>query len=76
MQSGKKITININEEDNMSEVRSCKTETQKFIQSQSLFTHVLSNIVGCLYSKASEEQIIMAEKDLKNAIILDSGSSN
>ena len=37
-------------EDNMPEISSWTKVTQKFIQSQSLFTHFLSNIVGGLYS--------------------------
>ena len=59
----------------MSVVISWTTETQNFFQEQSLFTHVLSNIVGDLGSKSNEEQGSMAEEDPKNNIILDSGSS-
>ena len=39
------------------------------------FTHMLSNILGYLYSKSNEEQNSVEEEDLKNNIILDSGSS-
>ena len=44
------------EEDNMSAVRSCTKGSHFFIQSQSIFTHVLSNIVWDSYRKSSEEQ--------------------
>ena len=59
----------------MSAVRSCTTVTHKFIQAQGIFTHGLSDIVGCLDSKENEEQNIMAEEDLRNNIVIDSGYS-
>ena len=49
------------EEENISAVSSWTAVTQGFIQEQSLFMHVLSNIVGYLYNKVNEEQNIMAE---------------
>ena len=45
------------------------------MQSQSLFAHLLSNIVGVLYRKVSKEQKSMSEEYLKNTIILDIVSS-
>ena len=59
----------------MSAVVSWKTGTHNIIQVKSLFTHVLSNIYGYSYIKANEEKVSMAEEDLNNDIILDSGSS-
>ena len=49
--------------------------TQKFIKAQIIFTYVFSNVVGYLDRKSSEGQKSMAEEDLKNNIILHSGSS-
>ena len=46
-----------------------------FKSGKSIFTHVLSRIVGDSYRKVNEEQDSMAEEYLKNNIILDSGSS-
>ena len=48
-------------EDGISTVRSWTSGTQNVIQSQSLFTHVLSNIVGDLDSKSSKGQDGMVE---------------
>ena len=59
----------------MSAVVSWKTGTHNIIQVKSLFTHVLSNIYGYSYIKANEEKVSMAEEDLNNDIILDSGFS-
>ena len=49
------------EEENMSVVSLWTAVTHNFIQAQSLFTQVLSNIVGDLDIKSSEEQNIMAK---------------
>ena len=62
-------------EDSISTVISCTSVTQTFIESKSLFTHFLSNILGVLYSKESEGQNSMAEEDLKSTTILGSGLS-
>ena len=60
-QGKNKITIwkqkpqsNKGEEESMLVVISLTTGTQNFIQAQSLFIHVLSNIVGGLDRKANE----------------------
>ena len=60
----------------MSAVSSWTTWTQFFIQVQSILSHVVRNIVGDLDKKPNKEQNRMAEEDIKNNIILDSGSSN
>ena len=60
----------------MSAVSSWTTWTQFFIQVQSILSHVVRNIVGDLDKKSNKEQNRMAEEDIKNNIILDSGSSN
>ena len=62
-------------ENSISSVSSWTPGTQNIIQAQSLFTNVLSNIVGYLDRKASEGQKSMAEEDPENTIILYSGSS-
>ena len=46
-----------------------------FIHTRNLFTRVLSDIFRNIYSKSNEEQNNTSEEDLKNNIILDSGSS-
>ena len=60
LQPEKKTQSNNDEEDIMSAVSSWTTVTQNFIQAKSLFTHVLSNIVGYLDSKENEKQNSMA----------------
>ena len=71
----KKLQSTNDKEDNMLAVSSCTIGAKNFIQAQTIFAHELSNILGELYSKANDEQNIIAEEYLKNNIILDSGSS-
>ena len=59
----------------MSVVNSFTRITQKIIQAQSLFTHVLIHIVWDSDRKSNEEQGSMSKKYLKNNIILYSGYS-
>ena len=56
-------------------VSSWKSGTQNLIQAQILLTHLLSNIILVLDIKSSEGQNRMSLNDLKNIIILESGSS-
>ena len=57
----KKTQSTKDEEENMSTVKSWTTGTQHLILEQSLFVHVLSNIVGYLDIKPNELQNIMVE---------------
>ena len=61
----KKSQSTNNEEDDMLSVSSWTPGTKIFIQAQSLFTHVFSNIVCELDSKSSEGQNIMESEKLK-----------